>query len=94
MSETEEHSGKTIGKVIWGFQSSGYISGLSEIEGKLFEDTRVYFFAREVALSVLRPIAAQKDPRIIANDLITDGILTQNEISYIYSQFGYNPNTH
>jgi hypothetical protein len=79
-----------IGNVCWGFKKSGYISGLEKL-GEKNRDTQVSVFCREVAIACHNSESVQSDPRTLAQRYLIEGILSQEEIEYIYAQFGFNP---
>ena len=99
MSGQEQKTGsdiEQIGKVRWGFKSSGYAGGLDNLGKKMDPKEIKYFpvmiFAREVALGTTSSHSVQQDPRLLGEKLIEKGLLTEEERDYVYSQFGFDPN--
>jgi hypothetical protein len=86
----------TVNKVKWGMaRDAGYKSGLEEIEqNKSFKGCLlVYWLCRDIALLISRPGAEQQDVVKTGPELVNTGALTQTELDYIYTQFGFDPNT-
>lgn len=81
------------GQVRWGMtRNAGYKGGLENfVDNKSFKDFgAAYWFCRDVAISISNPGAEQQDVVKSGKELVKDGVVSQNELNYIYSQFGFN----
>lgn len=89
-----------IGQVIWPGKGprTGYVSGLPriELEIPLFRksDGRVFWFCRDVGIAKIRPGGEQRHIVDEGRKLVDKGELTQDQLSYIYQQFEFDPSTY
>lgn len=84
------------GKVIWPGKGSnrGYQSGLELLEEQIPQffkkgDGKVYWFCRDVGIAKINPGAEQRDIVNFGKQLVSDRVLTQEQLDYIYSQFEF-----
>jgi len=93
-----ENNIEQLGDVGWAFtQPAGYRFGLDKIENNPsfqgFE--RLYFFCRDLAITMGdNPIASQNNILLVAEELLSRRIVTQDELEYIYEQFKFDPETY
>ena len=91
----ESDSAEQCGQVIWRFKHpAGYYGGLEQIEdnSSFRHHAWLYWFCRDLAITVgPHPEASQR--HIIENSrkLVEKGIITPDQLSYLYEQFDFNP---
>jgi|GEM_PF-6415779 len=80
------------GNVKWGMRrDAGYKGGLEQLEeNESFKKIGgVYWFCRDVAISICAPGNEQCNVVTTGQKLVEEGQLTQQELDYVYGQFGF-----
>ena len=89
---------RKLGQVKWDFQSGGYKGGLDQIYKTHKSGTPnfipIHTLCREVAIAKVGPEGVLRNFIKIGEQFVAQGILTLDELNYIYTQFEFDPATY